>query len=810
MYGKSLESMQYVIVRRESDYPLSDHLPVSLFLSGEGARKDLQNKSLFFKVDPRTLKDPNIRRNVADTWQSHKAMGPLTSPHCFFEAWADVRRLLKEAQYEEYKQLTALEGKKKQLRSMIVRSSDQAGLEEYARLAEEVRRLQAIHDHKIKLWSRVRFLLEGETNSAYYLKKFKKKCLQSRVSSLHLDDGTVVRSQTGIVKEVYRFFSNLYDSPQFSHDDLLERDRFLSKLKPVITPQQWSLLLETPSLREFSDILADAPKGKSPGIDGFCHQSIAALWDLIGEDFTLMTGVIACRLALILPAVVPHQQQGFIKGRGVQACILNLLFESDHLKKRRKQAVFVMLDLEKAYDKLSLDFLWDVLSKLDFGDEFIALLKALSIGASARVQINSCLSPEFLIKRGVRLGCPLAPFLFALSTIPFIVSLQKEVKGGNIKTMNIRGVAELNISALADDTAVFLDVDESSFHKFQVLLKRFQAASGAKINFRKSKAMIIGIFRMSHVKTLRRLFRSLLWGISCDGRPKVPLVSWDVLSAPTSSGGLGLWDLHQLNHAFFCKSVGSLITSPSDAQWPKLFWGMCRVALRSSNPEHLLLADLHRETATPLFNRMIMAWDIFRDCLVWSPQLISLPSQISVASGLTLLLKCGFLSKDEAALALAFGWTICPGWNFVSSREEDLIHIFFACHDRESFWTVMGSKCSFISNLTRELRSSRNVPSALATLFGSSPAHRLAGLLVFTHAARSSWRRRNQILFGGSGKALSWGSTLIAAADILLTEAVTANGKRKTLLRGALDLLLPAIPPMADRLRFRFSNIFDA
>ncbi|KAL3684715.1 hypothetical protein R1sor_002737 [Riccia sorocarpa] len=95
-----------------------------------------------------------------------------------------------------------------------------------------------------------------------------------------------------------------------------------------------------------------------------------------------------------------------------------------------------MLDLEKAYDRLSLDFLWEVLGKLGFGDPFINKLRALSLGASGRVQVNSALSPDFPIQRGVRQGCPLAPLL---SSVPLILSVQAAAKEGKIKPLTLPG-----------------------------------------------------------------------------------------------------------------------------------------------------------------------------------------------------------------------------------------------------------------------------------------------------------------------------------------------------------------------------------
>ncbi|KAL3696149.1 hypothetical protein R1sor_010225 [Riccia sorocarpa] len=63
---------------------------------------------------------------------------------------------------------------------------------------------------------------------------------------------------------------------------------------------------------------------------------------------------------------------------------------------------------------------------------------------------------------------------------------------GDLKTISLPGDISLDVAALADDTAVFLEVHHDSFQAFQSLLDCFQSASGAKVNYKKSKILILG------------------------------------------------------------------------------------------------------------------------------------------------------------------------------------------------------------------------------------------------------------------------------------------------------------------------------
>ncbi|KAL3686073.1 hypothetical protein R1sor_004095 [Riccia sorocarpa] len=396
----------------------------------------------------------------------------------------------------------------------------------------------------------------------------------------------------------------------------------LSLLSPAISSGEQAFLSDLPTYREFLEVLFSAPRGKSPGIDGFGYEALRELWSdaVLTVQYKLLAKVLAARLALLLPKIVPLQQQGFIQGRNVHGCILNLLLAHESLKMRGKQCAFLMLDLEKAYDRLSLNFLWGVLDKLNFGDKFITVLKGLSSGAAARVQVNSTLTSEFPIHRGVRQGCPLAPLLFAVSTVPFILAAQKGAKNGTFAAVKLPGGLTLDVSALADDTAAFLQV-----------LGRYKATR------------YLGIMVASSLKPQDAWAHA----IATIRRSKVPLVAWDYISAPLRDGGLGIWNLSNFNYAFLVKYVSSLLVKPSDALWPDVFWSLCRDNIRRSRQQFLLFGPPARMVDPPFFSKMLDTWCSFREELCWAPKVISIPASLSLGFALSLIFNAGVISQDE-------------------------------------------------------------------------------------------------------------------------------------------------------------------
>uniref|UniRef100_A0A8C0FWL7 Reverse transcriptase domain-containing protein n=1 Tax=Chelonoidis abingdonii TaxID=106734 RepID=A0A8C0FWL7_CHEAB len=74
---------------------------------------------------------------------------------------------------------------------------------------------------------------------------------------------------------------------------------------------------------------------------------------------------------------------------------------------------------KKAFDRVEWNFLFQVLSHMGFGPNFLKWIAALYTSPKAAVQVNEVKSPLFELHRGTRQGCPLSPLLFALAMESF-------------------------------------------------------------------------------------------------------------------------------------------------------------------------------------------------------------------------------------------------------------------------------------------------------------------------------------------------------------------------------------------------------
>ncbi|KAL3679086.1 hypothetical protein R1sor_022042 [Riccia sorocarpa] len=195
---------------------------------------------------------------------------------------------------------------------------------------------------------------------------------------------------------------------------------------------------------------------------------------------------------VVLPLITPIEQQGFVKGRSPQNCIITFCLVHEALKRQDKSALFFSLDQEKAYDKLCPDYLWSVMSHLGFPPIFILVVRALQHQAESRILLNGNLLPPFIVGRGVRQGCPLSPLLYVIASIPIINRLREENGRGRIQPVVLNGDCQVSSICLADDLAIFTTIQEDSVANVLLLLRLVELASGGKVNILKSKVLMLG------------------------------------------------------------------------------------------------------------------------------------------------------------------------------------------------------------------------------------------------------------------------------------------------------------------------------
>ena len=214
---------------------------------------------------------------------------------------------------------------------------------------------------------------------------------------------------------------------------------------------------------------------------------------LEGSLYKILTKVLANMIKRVMDKVISKSQNAFVEGRQILDAVLIANEIVDSTLRRKKCGLVCKLDIEKAYDSISWEFLYQAMGRMGFGSRWLSWIKWCISTASFAVLINGSPAGFFPSSRGLGKGDPLSPYLFvirmeALSCLINLVVEGNYLSGGRIA--NGRG-EDLTISHIlyADDTLLFCEADKDQLKFLNWILMWFKVMSGLKINLNKKKIM---------------------------------------------------------------------------------------------------------------------------------------------------------------------------------------------------------------------------------------------------------------------------------------------------------------------------------
>eukprot|EP01087_Luapelamoeba_hula_P001409 TRINITY_DN1112_c0_g1_i1.p1 TRINITY_DN1112_c0_g1~~TRINITY_DN1112_c0_g1_i1.p1 ORF type:complete len:989 (-),score=13.20 TRINITY_DN1112_c0_g1_i1:36-3002(-) len=244
--------------------------------------------------------------------------------------------------------------------------------------------------------------------------------------------------------------------------ELYQKSPFLSAALTALFRHVWRTGHHPPSWSQgqISPIHKD---GKDPSLAS-SYRPIA----LLNTDYKCFTALLNKRLLALLAPKFPAHQAGFLPGRGTHLAAQRLSLAM----RQFPDSVTVLLDGEKAYDRVSHVWLDTVLRDLSLPPSLLRFVNSVHAKATTFVSAAGCVSAVVDVMSGVRQGDPLAPLLFNLTLEPLLAALEE---------------AGILTQAFADDTAVV--VPPAAMEHFLSLLALYEALSGAKVNLDKSVAL---------------------------------------------------------------------------------------------------------------------------------------------------------------------------------------------------------------------------------------------------------------------------------------------------------------------------------
>lgn len=405
---------------------------------------------------------------------------------------------------------------------------------EYSAAQAQVAVFEELDAKAAQLVAKERKFLEDEKSTGYFFRKAKTRQEQKKFRVLKRPNGQIAVTKDAMLDTVQEFYSNLFTEEA---TDQAAVEVLLGAVTKSFSAESKAWLDRPVTAAEVSIICRTLPANKSPGPDGLSyelfrslddisHQMLACLaesilhgppdalnrpsfcealivllpkkgdlkecknWrpiSLINADYKIIMALMATRLGPVMSEVIGEEQTGFVPGRSIFSAILAIKAALLHHKDSSPSGFLLMLDLEKAYDRVNHGFLKLAMARFGLPDSWIQALGTLYSVASSRVQMNGFLTDPIRLERGVRQGCPLSPmlFLFAIEPLACLIRDCPDLHG-----VSLGATPLLKLVLYADDTTLLLNNREELAVAEGILLT-FEQGSGAKVNADKSELITL-------------------------------------------------------------------------------------------------------------------------------------------------------------------------------------------------------------------------------------------------------------------------------------------------------------------------------
>ncbi|XP_043697062.1 uncharacterized protein LOC122647823, partial [Telopea speciosissima] len=171
-------------------------------------------------------------------------------------------------------------------------------------------------------------------------------------------------------------------------------------------------------------------------------------------------------------------------------------------QKAANPTVVLKVDLHKAYDSLSRNFLFGVMERMGFTGKFIGWVKACVTTPMFSVLINGSPTGYFKGDRGIRQGDLLSPYLFTIAMEAFSGIIRRLEVDGQIKLLPRCKALHLSHLIFADDLMIFVKANRESVLASLGGLDEFAGLSGLHLNRSKSSIIVGGLTQTSSMELL--------------------------------------------------------------------------------------------------------------------------------------------------------------------------------------------------------------------------------------------------------------------------------------------------------------------
>ena len=299
------------------------------------------------------------------------------------------------------------------------------------------------------------FVPWGPTHSAQHIESLRVADWTDPSNPAHT--GEIARTPAAVLKELTKYYKALFakkTTDRAAEDKCLATpsDPKSNRVLPPTAAKCGAPITES----EVTEVLQSLPTGKSPGPDrlpnklykvlaadiapiltevlnesksaGTLHPTcieglISVLYKkknrddprnyrpitLLNGDYKILTRILTRRMNEAVLQFVSPQQNGFVPGGFLPENIMLLKLIQARIEEEDEEAMFIFLDMEKAFDRSSWQYLHKALLAIGFDQDFvdyIQLFYSHDTPPSRKLQMNGTLGPSFPLHSGVAQGCP--------------------------------------------------------------------------------------------------------------------------------------------------------------------------------------------------------------------------------------------------------------------------------------------------------------------------------------------------------------------------------------------------------------------
>ncbi|GJY29441.1 RNA-directed DNA polymerase, eukaryota, reverse transcriptase zinc-binding domain protein [Tanacetum coccineum] len=328
----------------------------------------------------------------------------------------------------------------------------------------------------------------------------------------------------------------------------------------------------------------------------------------------MLSKILTNRIKVALSQIIDENQSAFVPGRAITD---NILLTQELLKGYNcingpKRCAF-KIDIQKAYDTVSWEFLKDIMGRFGFPSKMIGWIMTCISTPKFTICVNGERYGYFKGRRGLRQGDSISPYIFTMVMEMLNLIVKNEIRKNNTFKYHF-GCRQLKITHLcfADDLIICLNKDAkreiSSIFPFKegklpvrylgvpLITKKISVKEckqlvdkvSQKLNDWKNKSLsyarraqliasVLGSMQVywgsvfllpkTIVNDIEKLFKRFLWnnGDSCKGKAKV---AWLDVCKPNDQGGLGFKPLELWNKTLLVKHLWN-IASRKESLWVK-------------------------------------------------------------------------------------------------------------------------------------------------------------------------------------------------------------------------------------------------